>query len=136
MRHVFRLLRDKGFVLVRMPLVSSYAWRRYRENWVQLDAPRHLILHSTDSFKRLAEASGFVVADIVYDSTEFQFIGSEQYENNIALNSERALRKNNIDQSIFKEADLRKFMEKARILNSNKDGDQACFLLFKKESLN
>jgi hypothetical protein len=131
MAQVFRLLKSKGAVLVRMPLVSSYAWRRYRENWVQLDAPRHVILHSTDSFRRLATDSGFVVSDIVYDSTEFQFIGSEQYEQDIALNSARALRKNNIDQSIFTEADLRKYVEKAKVLNRNQNGDQACLLLFK-----
>ena len=131
MAQVFRLLKSKGVVLVRMPLVSSYAWRRYHENWVQLDAPRHVILHSTESFLRLATDSGFVVSDIVYDSTEFQFIGSEQYEQDIALNSARALRKNNIDQSIFTEADRRKYVEKAKVLNRNQNGDQACFLLFK-----
>jgi SAM-dependent methyltransferase len=131
MTHVLRLLQDKGCALVRMPLVSSYAWRRYRENWVQLDAPRHVILHSTDSFRRLAAASGFVVTDIVYDSTEFQFIGSEQYEKDIALNSERAFRKNSIDQSIFSKADLEKYREKASALNRTGEGDQACFVLYK-----
>ncbi len=131
MAQVFRLLKSKGVVLVRMPLVSSYAWRRYHENWVQLDAPRHVILHSTESFRRLATDSGFVVSDIVYDSTEFQFIGSEQYEQDIALNSARALHKNNIHQSIFTQADLKKYAAKAKILNRNQNGDQACFLLFK-----
>jgi SAM-dependent methyltransferase len=133
MAHVFRLLKDEGAVLIRMPLVSSYAWRHYRENWVQLDAPRHAVLHSTDSFRHLVTTSGFVISDVVYDSTEFQFIGSEQYARDIALNSERALRKDNIDQSIFTEADLIKFVEKARILNRKKDGDQACFVLSKKK---
>jgi SAM-dependent methyltransferase len=133
MAHVFRLLKDKGAVLVRMPLVSSYAWRHYRENWVQLDAPRHVILHSTDSFRHLASASGFVISDIVYDSTEFQFIGSEQYARDIALNSQRALKKDNIDRSIFTVADLKKFAEKARALNRKKEGDQACFVLSKKK---
>ena len=132
MAHVFRLLKDSGAVLVRMPLVSSYAWRHYRENWVQLDAPRHAVLHSTDSFRHLVTTSGFVISEIVYDSTEFQFIGSEQYARGIALNSDKALRKDNIDQSIFTEADLIKFIEKASILNREKDGDQACFVLSKK----
>ena len=48
------LLNKDGVLLVRVPLSSSWAWEHYRENWVQLDAPRHLYLHSVKSMEVLA----------------------------------------------------------------------------------
>lgn len=38
---VSSLLPIGGICLLRIPTVSSFAWEHYRENWVQLDAPRH-----------------------------------------------------------------------------------------------
>jgi 2-polyprenyl-3-methyl-5-hydroxy-6-metoxy-1,4-benzoquinol methylase len=35
--HLYRLLKKNRYVMIRIPTVSSYAWRHYRENWVQLD---------------------------------------------------------------------------------------------------
>ena len=34
-----------GTCLVRIP-VANWAWQHYGANWVQLDAPRHLIIHT------------------------------------------------------------------------------------------
>jgi len=34
-----------GWCVIRIPTVSSFAWEHYREQWVQLDAPRHFFLH-------------------------------------------------------------------------------------------
>jgi len=41
LRSVARLLKDKGTCVIVMPTVSSYAWKHYGVNWVQLDPPRH-----------------------------------------------------------------------------------------------
>ncbi|HEX4804143.1 MAG TPA: class I SAM-dependent methyltransferase, partial [Myxococcaceae bacterium] len=54
-----RLLRPGGVCLVRIPVIPNEAWDRYRENWVQLDAPRHIFVHSTASLTLLAERAGF-----------------------------------------------------------------------------
>ena len=71
-------LEPQGRVLVRIP-VPHYAWRRYRDRWVQLDAPRHLHLMSERGFTQLVQRAGLVVAKVFYDSTPFQFWGSEAY---------------------------------------------------------
>ena len=55
------VVRQTGTVLVRVPLVDSYAWREFGANWVQMDAPRHLYLHTRRSMSILAARSGFIV---------------------------------------------------------------------------
>jgi 2-polyprenyl-3-methyl-5-hydroxy-6-metoxy-1,4-benzoquinol methylase len=34
------LLVPGGYCIIRIPIVSSYAWEHYKVNWIQLDAPR------------------------------------------------------------------------------------------------
>ena len=50
-----KILSSTGVILIRIPTVSSFAWRAYRENWIQLDAPRHIFLHSLESMRLLSE---------------------------------------------------------------------------------
>ena len=85
-----RDLVDPGrYAIVRVPVVS-WAWREYGVDWFQLDAPRHLFLFTERGFRDLAEASGFAVDHVAYDSTEFQFWVSEQYRSDIPLFDERS----------------------------------------------
>jgi len=78
LRAIKRILAPSGTLLIRMPTVTSYAWRYYGVNWVQLDPPRHLHLLSSKSIALLAEDAGFRIRKIVYDSDDFQFWGSEK----------------------------------------------------------
>jgi SAM-dependent methyltransferase len=74
------LLERGGTCLLRLPIVDSYAWERYRENWYQIDAPRHYYLHSRTSIGILAESAGLSVQKVVHDSTADQFWKSERNE--------------------------------------------------------
>lgn len=125
-----KLLDKNGTVLLRIPTVSSYAWQHYGVNWAQLDAPRHLFLHSGDSVKKLAEQTGFTVTKIQYDSNALQFWGSEQYEQDIALRSDRSWAENPAN-SPFTAAQIKQFEHRARELNALNKGDQAAFYLRK-----
>lgn len=127
-------ITDTGVVLIRIPIVSSYAWRKYGVNWVQLDAPRHLYLHSAKSMESLVQAAGFYVESVEYDSDSFQFWGSEQYMRDIPLTDPKSYA-NGTEQSSFTRSDIKEFEARAEQLNSAKDGDQACFYLRKSESL-
>ncbi|MBY0427098.1 MAG: class I SAM-dependent methyltransferase, partial [Cytophagales bacterium] len=40
------LLKAKGRIMIRIPVTGGYAWEEFRENWYQIDAPRHLYLYS------------------------------------------------------------------------------------------
>lgn len=78
-------LAPGGVCLIRMPVVPCYAWERYREHWVQLDAPRHLHVHSRRSLEILARRAGLRVTTVEHDSTSFQFWGSELYARDVPL---------------------------------------------------
>jgi SAM-dependent methyltransferase len=111
-------LAPDGFCLVRIPTVSSFAWEHYREQWVQLDAPRHFVLHSIRSLGRVAEDAGLQLVATVYDSTEFQFTGSESYCQGVPL-AEGGVR--------FSRRELRAFRKRAAAFNREGRGDQAAF---------
>jgi len=134
-KDLYRLVKPKRYLLIRIPIFPSFAWRKYGINWVQLDAPRHLFLHSIQSIQRLADGVGFSIQEIVYDSTPLQFWGSEQYVSGIPHRDERSYYhgsfRNDQRGSIFSAADIEEFRAKASYLNNVGDGDQACFYLVK-----
>lgn len=122
LKNIYNLLNPKGMALIRIPVADCYAWRTYGVDWVQLDAPRHIFLHTVKSMKLLAEQSGLRFADVVYDSWSLQFYGSELYKRNIPLRSNR-------EKEIFSGEELAAFTDQAKKLNEQQDGDQACFYL-------
>jgi SAM-dependent methyltransferase len=125
---VARIMAPDGVCLIRTPTVSSYAWEHYRERWVQLDPPRHFFVHSLESMRQLASHVGLRVERTVYDSTAFQFWGSEQYMNDIPLHSERS-HLVNPKNSMFSAHSILQFGAAARRLNAQGRGDQAAFYL-------
>jgi len=120
---VARLLDRGGACLLRIPTVSSCAWDHYREHWYQIDAPRHLFLHSVESISFLAEKTGFRVGSIVYDSTADQFERSECCRLGIPFTS--------CTSPGFSKSQRRRWKKKARELNRQNRGDQAAFYLSK-----
>ena len=126
--HIRRLLSQAGVCVLRIPIVSSYAWKHYGVKWAQFDAPRHFFLHSIESMQHLAEQAQLDLFDIVYDSTAIQFWGSEQYLQDIPMNDPRSY-KMNPDKSIFTREEIAAFEEKTRELDRNRQGDQAVFYL-------
>jgi predicted SAM-dependent methyltransferase len=130
LQHTTRLLPSNGTCLIRTPTVSSYAWEHYGTNWVQLDAPRHLFVHSTKSIKILADMTGLRLEKVFYDSTTFQFWASEQILNDTPLISEQSYAVNP-SNSIFKVSQMRMFKKWAGNLNLSEKGDMAAFYLRK-----
>jgi SAM-dependent methyltransferase len=124
---IFRLLKPDRYAVVRLPLAAR-AWREYGVNWVQLDAPRHLFLYPARTFQSLAEEAGFAVDEVAYDSTAFQFWGSEQYARDIPLLDERSYC---VDpgRSIFRPAEIAHWEARCRILNREGRADAAGFVL-------
>lgn len=125
---VNRLLAKHGVCLLNMPTVSSYAWKYYRENWVQLDAPRHLSIHSQDSIRMLASKAGFEVSKVVYNSGSFQFWGSIQCQKGIPLCSDESYSVNP-SKSMFSHKQILEFERRAKELNLMGQGDAAAFYL-------
>lgn len=124
------LLDPNKYVLIRIPVVGGYAWRTYGVNWVQLDAPRHLSIPTVRGIRKLAAQTGFFLDNIIYESWDFQFWGSEQFQNDIPLHDKRSLWFKS-KESIFSKKQIKDFKKKAEQLNQNNDGDMACFFLRK-----
>ena len=128
-RQVANRLAPGGRCIVRVPLASSFAFEEYGVAWVQLDAPRHFYLHSVESLRRLAAGAGLRLSNTVYDSTAFQFWGSEQYRRGIPLRDPRSLAQCKVADSIFTREQMATFRQKAAELNATRRGDQAIFFI-------
>jgi len=127
------LLTPDGNLLIRIPVIDSYAWEKYQTNWVQLDAPRHYFIPSNEGLRILASRAGLKVTKIKFDSNEFQFWGSEQYLKGIPLESRNSFIKNP-KNSIFTKQEIKFFKDQAKKLNETGMGDQACYYLEKIEN--
>jgi SAM-dependent methyltransferase len=116
-----------GRLLVRIPVLGA-AWRQYGAHWVQLDAPRHRFLFGVEGFMRAAAGVGLDTLAVRWDSTAFQFWGSEQYRMGLALAAPGSHAREPA-RSPFDAARLAAWQADAERLNAAADGDQACFVL-------
>lgn len=118
---IFDKLVEEGYCVIRTPVFPNEAWELYKENWFQLDAPRHFFIHSTQSIRFLCRLTGFHLYGVIYDSTPMQYYISEQYQKGIPLTKQLPIRK--------KEA--ASYSKKVAIANKLGRGDQAIFILKK-----
>ncbi len=117
-------LAPGGRLLIRIPLAGSYAWRKYGVSWANLDAPRHLFLHTPRSLSLLAALVDLRITATLFDSQYKQIALSEW----ISLGGTMA----DFDQganAYFTSEDLSGFKRLARTLNAQRDGDSAAFIL-------
>lgn len=121
-------LAPGGKLLIRIPTVSSDAFDTYREKWCQLDAPRHLFLHSHRSIHLAAERAGLEVVTLGCDSSELQFIASEQNRRGVALMDPRSYA---VDKRtpLFTPQEVAGFKRQAEAANQALRGDQICVIL-------
>jgi SAM-dependent methyltransferase len=122
LQHCRERLSSAGKVLLRFPTAESDAWVQYREHWVQLDAPRHLFLHTRASFEILAGQAGLKIEKWRCDSTGFQFWGSELYRKRLSLYDAGGTVIDPINH--FGKAEMKQFEERAKQANINQRGDQ------------
>ncbi len=128
LKEVARLLAPNGFCIIRIPVADSWAWENYGVNWVQIDAPRHLFLHTRKSMEILASSADFKTLKVICDSTDFQFWGSEQYKKDIPLYADNSFGVNP-SKSMFSKQQIKSFKKRANQLNIEGKGDQARFYL-------
>ncbi|MDR2840888.1 MAG: class I SAM-dependent methyltransferase [Paludibacter sp.] len=118
----YNLLTDNGYLIISIPVCDCFAFRKYGRNWRSWDAPRHFFLHSTDSIMRLNKKHNLSLIRQYYDSSEMQFIDSEDI-------GHYGARYKFIPVSSKRRRILKK---QSKILNEIADGDTACFIFQKK----
>ena len=75
--------------------------------------------------------AALVVDEVVYDSTSFQFWGSELYKRDMPLVGESPISSPVV---LFPKVEIGQFARRARRLNKRGEGDQAAFYLKKVNS--
>jgi hypothetical protein len=80
-----------GICLVRLPTPSSEAWTIYGADWMNLDAPKHIVIPSRQGMALAADTAGLRLEKSFDDSNSGQFIGSEAYRRDIPLNELKSL---------------------------------------------
>lgn len=128
MRELRRLVAPGGTVMIRIPVAGTFAARTYGADWIQLDPPRHLFIHTEDSMARLAADAGLGIHEVVYDSNGLQFWGSELYRRGLSLRDPHTGDLRRLTD-VFTRGELRAWERRARELNRRRDGDQAAFFL-------
>ena len=113
-----------GHLLLRVPLADSWACHEYQENWVQLDAPRHLHVPTRRGIRMLAERFDCEVVAVVDDSGPFQIWGSEAYRRGLPLSQAgpRGARALSLRERLRARWQVRRLRREGL-------GDQACFYL-------
>lgn len=128
LRQARGLLAPGGKLLIRIPLADSEAFERYGVHWVNWDAPRHLHLLTRKAMGRLAAAAGLKVVHLSFDSSDFQFWGSEQYAKGIALNSPQSFAVGRKASGVTR-LQLWRWRREAARLNRAGKGDSGVFVL-------
>jgi len=100
-----------------------------RTYWIQLDAPRHLFLHTCAGTELLCQKAGLVVEDVLWNSSEFQFIGSDQCRDGIPLVSPKSIYAGGIVNRIKLLIARAWLKSKVSELNKRGLGDQVCFII-------
>jgi SAM-dependent methyltransferase len=130
LRQMNRVLHQDGVCLIRIPIASSEVWRRYRENWVELDPPRHLVVHSRQSFETAAHAAGFRIERTEYEESAFGYWGSELYSGDLSL-VDPASGQPRRSMYHFSADQLAEFAHAAQAANARCEGGRAAFYLRK-----
>jgi SAM-dependent methyltransferase len=120
-------LSPAGRILIRMP-VAAESWRRYGADWVELDAPRHLHVHTVDSLRHLAHSTGLELRETVWETDGFELWGSEQYRRDIPLTDPRSHDVGGRG-GVFSRREMRGFERRARELNRTARAGRASFWL-------
>ncbi len=120
---IFRLLKNDRYALIRIPVSSSFNWRKYGPNYFSLDPPRHFYLHSIQSFEFLARKCGFILKSLHYDSDNYArlIVESERYQRNLTGEN----------HDFFTQKQIRYFEKRINQLNRANDGDTVCLYIYK-----
>lgn len=133
LKEAAKRINAESLVVVRIPIVGCYAWKKYGTDWDGLDAPRHIFIPTKKSLSLLANRCGFEITNMFCDSTSMQFWASEQYKRGISLMDPRSYAINP-KNSIFNKTQINEFKKEAEKLNLEGTGDTVSVVLKKKKT--
>lgn len=123
MASIKRLLSPKGVARIRLPVYPNIAYDMFGANWYQLDAPRHIFLHSMASLAYLAKECDLMIAKREYDSNLAQIVRSFLYSRDIPFFEQNE----EVIKQYFSSEDIREIEKSCEIANQKEYGDHATF---------
>jgi SAM-dependent methyltransferase len=133
LRRLVSCLKPGGRLLIRVPVADSWAFEHYGADWVQLDPPRHLFVHTEASMRILANECGLEVVRSFRDGYGLQFWGSELYQRDIPLRQGSTSPPDRA-REVLGEAALSDFDRRAKELNAAGTGDSGGVVLRRRTS--
>ena len=128
---LYKLLRKDGKLFIRIPIYSKPLFERYGVDLVNLDAPRHLFVHSMKSITYLLENQGFKVVNTTFDANVFDIIISEQYKKDITLFDKEKSYITNIKNSMFTPKEHKIFRKQMEEYNRRGEGSAVALVIEK-----
>ena len=125
LKSIKRLLAPNGVAQIRIPVYPNIAFELFKENWFQIDAPRHISLHTKESMNYLAKKHGLRIIKREYDSAIPQIIRSYLYSIGISFWNQTG----EVVSQYFSEQAIKDIEESCKIANQNECGDHAAFYL-------
>lgn len=122
-------LEPDGAIVIGVPLADGWCAKHYGSDWVQIDAPRHLMVPTVKAMNILADAAGLRVQRVTWDSWSMQFWGSEQNRLDIPMMSADAYRIECPGSGPFPAEQIAEWERRAVELNRIGAGDAASFVL-------
>jgi SAM-dependent methyltransferase len=130
LKQLYNLLKKGRYLLIRTPVMGTYGWATYGVNWMDLDAPRHIVIHSLKSMQLLAGQAGFELRKTEFDGNYMSLIGSDQYARDIALPDANSYMVNK-SASVYSKKEIENFKAVNRQNDRDQQSDQAVFYLYK-----
>lgn len=125
---IVRLLAPGGTCIVRIPLADSDPWEMYREQWVELDAPRHFTLFSRVGFEGFSRGHGLECWRTQFDGDSFAYWGSELYRRGVTLVDPHTKTYRSAGE-FFASKELAEFDERAKTMNESGRSGRGVFYL-------
>ena len=120
-----RLLKDNGYIWISLPIYPNIAFDMFGPYWYQLDAPRHIFIHSINSLRYLADKCDLSIVNVEYNSNPGQVIMSFFYQQGILYNEIT----NELIGQKFPNSEVEKLYELSEEANKKGIGDHAIIWL-------
>ncbi|TCL58133.1 methyltransferase family protein [Kineothrix alysoides] len=125
LKSVRKLLGRNGKCIITLPVFPNAAFDTFGVSWYQLDAPRHLFLHSKKSMEYLCCQAGLKIESVEYNSNCGQYMRSYLYEQGIPFMEQSR----DVLSSYFEKSDVEFFEDCAAKANEKEYGDHATFTI-------
>lgn len=116
-----RLLKPEAVLVMDIPVFPNIAFDMFGAYWFQIDAPRHMFLHSRKSLEYLEKQSGLKIVKMEYDSDYSQIFRSFFYSMGVPFYEQT----NELLSQYFDEAAKQNMMKTTWQCNQAGYGDHA-----------